>query len=134
MGAMLLPFGGLAFAYAFPSKHWGEPADKRAIQISHAGDWLAWCMLGMLIVMAGVTAAWVLRLRRLSQQPDPALVLMDELYQAELQTQGRRKNRQKSQEHGDDQTPTTPQNGTSPDGPPSSPQAWEKADDWWRRQ
>ncbi|MDB4947308.1 MAG: hypothetical protein JWP97_6842, partial [Labilithrix sp.] len=132
---LALPLGGLALAFSFPSKHWGEPADGRARQVSHAGDWLAWSMLGMLTLMVGVAVLWALRLRRLSKDPDPALALLDELYQSELPRGSRF--RPLTVEGSDDQMPMKPQSETSPDAlppfskaPSSQDSSWQKSADW----
>ena len=123
-----LPVVGLMGSLAYPTKHWGQPADARAEKLSEAGSWLAWSMLGLLTVLCGLTVAWVFHLRRLARNPDPALVLMDEIYQSELTLRHGKKD-------------VSPQDPNPVDGMTDDrgeqagnlPQSWEKPGDWWKK-
>lgn len=125
LGMVALPVLGLMGSLAYPTKHWGQPADARAEKLSEAGSWLAWSMLGLLTVLCGLTAAWVFHLRRLARNPDPALVLLDEIYQSELTQRHGKKN--VSLQDPPDERNVQAEQGESP------LQGWEKPGDWWKK-
>lgn len=125
LGMVALPVLGLMGSLAYPTKHWGQPADPRAEKLSEAGSWLAWSMLGLLTVLCGLTVAWVFHLRRLARNPDPALVLLDEIYQSELTQRHGKKN--VSLQDPQDERIARAEQGESP------LQGWEKPGDWWKK-
>ncbi len=121
--ALVLPAVALDFSTLFTGKHYAVPADARAHQLERAGTWLAWSMVGLMVFLGLFIGCLVWRFRRLSRNPDPGLVLLDELYQDSLAEKAGRK------------SSGAPSGGSPPQqelaNPP--PPEWEKQDDWWRK-
>ena len=120
--ALVLPAIGLDFATLFTGKHYGQPADAQAMRTERAGMWLAWSMVGLMLFLALFIGMLVWRFRKLSRNPDPGLVLMDEIYQEAL-----------AEKQGKDHQPSPIVNQPKP-AEEATNQAWEKPGDWWQKE
>jgi hypothetical protein len=94
---------GLAWMAAFGNDKFGvsEGVD------STAGDAAALVMLGLVVVVVGLVAAFAISMARRARKPDQTLQFLDEL---------------------DDGERPVKANGARPAAPP-----WQKPDDWWTK-
>ena len=94
---------GIVWIAAFGSNKFGvsEGAD------STAGDAAALFMLGLVVVVIGLVAAFAISMARRARKPNQTLKFLDEL------------------EDGG--------NALKPGAPPSGGPSWQKPDDWWSR-
>jgi cbb3-type cytochrome oxidase subunit 3 len=123
--ALVLPAVALELTSLFSGKHHAVPADARAQQLERAGIWLAWSMAGLMLFLGLFIGGLVWRFRRRSRNPDPAALLLDELYQKSLAENSGRVATQDTQEASPPSQIETADSQTP---------EWEKQGDWWRKE